>query len=105
MSDSQSDDDGVMGYQVTTVTQPNMAPMAAAALPSMMILPAVAVIRSMAHRACMEGPALTNSRPLSIAGTLGSMALCFPFNCLLMAATVSSRSMPIQPGTITTSSA
>gem|GEM_PF-4901081 len=52
MSDSQSDDDGVIGYQVTTETPPNMAPMAAAALPSMMILPAVAFIRSMRQRSC-----------------------------------------------------
>src|SRR4051794_19278474 len=37
MSDSHSDDDGVMGYHVTTVTPPNIAPIAAAALPSMMI--------------------------------------------------------------------
>ena len=35
-----------MGYQVTTVTPANMAPSAQAALPSMMILPAVAFMRS-----------------------------------------------------------
>ena len=46
MSDSTSDDEGVMGYQVTTVTPANIAPRAQAALPSMMILPAVAFMRS-----------------------------------------------------------
>ena len=34
-----------MGYQVTTVTPPNIAPSAAAALPSMMIFPRFASIR------------------------------------------------------------
>ena len=29
MSDSQSEEEGVIGYQVTTVTPPNMAPIAA----------------------------------------------------------------------------
>src|ERR1700683_792675 len=44
---STSDDDGVIGYQVTTVHPANMHPMAAAELPSMMILPAVLSMRSM----------------------------------------------------------
>ena len=39
MSDSHSDDDGVIGYQATTVTPAIMQPMAAAALPSRRILP------------------------------------------------------------------
>src|SRR5579864_9158446 len=46
ISDSTSDDDGVIGYHSTTVTPANMHPSAAAALPSMMILPAVWFIRS-----------------------------------------------------------
>src|SRR6266545_7976055 len=46
ISDSQSDDDGVIGYQATTVTPAIMQPMAAAELPSMRILPAVSFIRS-----------------------------------------------------------
>ena len=41
MSVSQSEDDGVMGYHATTVTPAIIAPMAAAALPSMRIFPAV----------------------------------------------------------------
>src|ERR1051326_2420397 len=44
MSDSHSDDDGVIGYQATTVTPAIMQPMAAAALPSMRILPVVSFI-------------------------------------------------------------
>src|SRR5476649_969774 len=39
MSDSQSDEDGVIGYHATTVTPAIMQPMAAAALPSMRIFP------------------------------------------------------------------
>src|SRR6202163_1253869 len=44
---STSDDDGVIGYQVTTVQPANMQPSAAAELPSTIILPAVAFMRSM----------------------------------------------------------
>src|ERR1700730_15643430 len=44
---STSDDDGVIGYQVTTVQPANMHPMAAAELPSTMILPAVLSMRWM----------------------------------------------------------
>ena len=39
MSDSTSDDDGVMGYQVTTVTPANMHPSALAELPDFKALP------------------------------------------------------------------
>src|ERR1700704_6957995 len=46
MSDSHSDDDGVIGYQATTVTPAIMQPIAAAALPSMRILPTVSFIGS-----------------------------------------------------------
>src|SRR2546427_13152496 len=52
MSDSHSDDDGVIGYQATTVTPASMQPMAAAAFPSMRILPAVSFIGSMTLGAC-----------------------------------------------------
>src|SRR6201987_4946439 len=44
---STSDDDGVIGYQVTTVQPANMHPMAAAELPSTMIMPVVLSSRSM----------------------------------------------------------
>ena len=39
-----------MGYQVTTVKPANMQPRAQAALPSMMILPAVSFMRSTCQR-------------------------------------------------------
>src|SRR6266581_4072618 len=52
MSDSQSDEDGVIGYQATTVTPAIMQPIAAAALPSMRILPAVLFIGSMKNGSC-----------------------------------------------------
>ena len=52
MSDSHSDEDGVMGYQATTVTPASMQPMAAAELPSMRILPAVSFIGSMKNGSC-----------------------------------------------------
>src|SRR5207244_12486275 len=44
MSDSHSDDDGVIGYHATTVTPAIMQPMAPALLPSMRIVPAVSFI-------------------------------------------------------------
>ncbi len=52
INDSHSDDDGVIGYQATTVTPAIMQPIAAAALPSMMILPAVSFIGSMKNGSC-----------------------------------------------------
>src|SRR6476619_232281 len=50
ISDSHSDDDGVIGYQVTTAI---MQPIAAAALPSIRILPAVLFIVSMTYGSCL----------------------------------------------------
>ena len=47
MSDSHSDEEGVIGYQATTVTPASMQPIAAAALPSIRILPFVSFIGSM----------------------------------------------------------
>jgi hypothetical protein len=43
---SHRDDEGVMGYHAQTVAPPNTQPSAAAAFPSMMILPCVAFMRS-----------------------------------------------------------
>ena len=42
-----------MGYHPTTVTPANMAPIAAAALPSMMIFPSVARIGSTTKGSCL----------------------------------------------------
>src|SRR3954469_10312068 len=52
MSDSHSDDEGVIGYHATTVTPAIMQPMAAAALPSIRILPAVSFIGSRLNGSC-----------------------------------------------------
>src|SRR2546422_8769599 len=52
MSDSHSEDEGGIGYQATTVTPAIMQPMAAAALPSLRILPAVSFIGSMLNGSC-----------------------------------------------------
>src|SRR5947207_13761407 len=49
IKDSQSEDEGVMGYQATTVTPAIMQPIAAAVLPSIRILPAVSFIGSMTY--------------------------------------------------------
>ena len=46
MSDSTRDEDGVIGYHVTTVTPANIEPIAAAELPSTMIMPSVLFMRS-----------------------------------------------------------
>ena len=46
ISVSHSDDEGVIGYQATTVTPAMRQPMAAAALPSIRILPVLAFMRS-----------------------------------------------------------
>src|SRR3569832_2384008 len=86
MRDSQSDDDGVIGYQVTTVTTPNIPPIAVVVLPSMMILPAVLFIRSMRQRFWRGRFAFAYSMPLSIAATFGSIAICLPLNCFVIAA-------------------
>src|SRR5712692_5038470 len=52
MSDSQSDEDGVIGYHATTVTPAIMQPMAAAALPSIRILHAVSFMDSIEYGSC-----------------------------------------------------
>src|SRR6185437_14982647 len=46
-------EDGVIGYQVTTVTPANMAPIAVASLPSMMIFPCVALIGATTNGSCL----------------------------------------------------
>jgi hypothetical protein len=46
MSDSGNEDEGVIGYQATTVTPANMQPMAAAALPSTSTCPVVLFMRA-----------------------------------------------------------
>src|SRR6478609_2282809 len=52
MSDSHSDEEGVIGYHATTVTPAIMHPIAAAALPSIRIFPAVSLIDSNQNGSC-----------------------------------------------------
>ncbi len=53
MSDSQSVDEGVIGYHATTVTPAIMQPIADAALPSIRIFPAVSFIGSNQNGSCL----------------------------------------------------
>src|ERR1051325_7573704 len=61
MSDSHSEDEGVIGYHATTVTPAIMQPMAAAALPSIRIFPAVSFIGSRGKGACFSQSASAKS--------------------------------------------
>ena len=63
LSASTSEDDGVMGYQVTTVTPPNIAPSAPAELPSIRILPRVTSIRSRRNGSRFTRLARAHSHP------------------------------------------
>ena len=94
MSVSTSEDEGVMGYQVTTVTPPNIAPRAAAAFPSMMIFPRLASIRRISNGSCFCSDALAYSWPARAAFTFSSAALAFFRNCLPIAASTSGISRP-----------
>ena len=58
---STSDDEGVIGYHVTTVTPANMEPMAAAELPSMMIMPLVLFMRSTVNGSALVSDAAAYS--------------------------------------------
>ena len=92
MSVSTSEEDGVIGYQVTTVTPANSAPIAAAALPSTMILPAVASIRRTANGSRFSIVAAW-SNPARAAATFRSRAFGLAPNCFAMACSISAMSM------------
>ena len=94
MSDSQSDDDGVIGYQPTTVTPAMRQPMAAAALPSMMILPVVSFIRSTRSRSWGAKCAFAWSKPALSAPRLRASARCFFPSWRDSAFSISAMSMP-----------
>src|ERR1044072_6303492 len=63
MSDSQSELYGVIGYHATTVTPAIMQPIAAAALPSIRILPAVSFIGCRKYGYCFVKLASPESQP------------------------------------------
>src|SRR5262249_33026534 len=94
ISDSHSDEDGVIGYHATTVTPAIMQPIAAAALPSMRILPAVSFIGWGAYGSCFVRFASPESQPALSAPELSATALAFLPSCLLRALSISERSMP-----------
>ncbi len=89
---STSDDEGVIGYQVTTVTPAKSAPSAHAALPSTMIFPRVASMRRTAYGSRFSSAAAC-SNPARAAATLRSRAFAFFPNCRPIAASTSAISM------------
>src|ERR1035441_2938503 len=95
---STSDEEGVIGYQVTTVQPANMQPSAQAALPSRMILPAVSFMRSTFQRTgsvnALVGSLVAYSKPAWQAPQFNSAALAFFLpNCLSKALWISAISM------------
>src|ERR1035437_6363502 len=97
---STSEEEGVIGYQVTTVQPANMAPSAQAALPSMMILPAVSYTRSTWKRSGSVNVLVANSNPAWQAPQFSSAALAFFLpNCLTSDLWISSISMESSFGT------
>ena len=91
---SHSDDDGVIGYQVTTVTPAIMQPMAAAALPSTRMRPRFASIGSMKYGSRFSRCSSAKAKPMSRASRLRATTLGLLPNCLRTAASISSRSTP-----------
>src|SRR5439155_8840445 len=92
-SASQRLDEGVIGYQVATVTPANMQPSAAAELPSIMILPFVAFIRWQRYGTVLLSKLFSaNFRPASSAVLFKVTALAFPLNCLVRAISISAGS-------------
>ena len=94
MSDSHSDEDGVIGYHATTVTPAIMQPIAAAALPSIRILPAVSFIGSMKYGSCFLNVASAYSKPAFSAPAFSVTALAFFPSCLASAFSINTGSRP-----------
>ena len=93
MSDSASEEDGVIGYHARNWTPAIMQPIAAAALPSMMIFPAVAFIRSRRNGSAFWRFFAAHSKPPRIAFMLISTAAALLLNCLATAFSTSAMSM------------
>src|SRR5262245_2668979 len=93
MSVSQSEDDGVIGYHVTTVTPANMQPSADAEFPSTRILPAVLSIRSTRNGSRFWTFSLAHARPAATAARLRSRAFGFFANALPSAFSTSATSI------------
>ncbi len=96
MNVSQSEDEGVIGYQVQTVAPPNRHPRAEAELPSMMSLPRVLSIRSTRWGSFWGKAEAACSIPRRIAARFRSIAFAFPASCLRIDASISAGSIPIR---------
>ena len=96
MNVSQSEEDGVIGYQVQTVAPPKRQPRAEAEFPSMMSLPAVASIRSTRCGSFSGNAAAACSIPSRIAARFRSIAFAFPPSCRRIDASISAGSIPIR---------
>src|SRR4030081_1104344 len=83
---STSDEDGVIGYHIATVQPAKMQPSAAAAFPSIMILPAVAFIASNTKGSCLVKFVDAYSKPACTAAQFKSAALIFLASCWRSAA-------------------
>ena len=94
MSVSQTEDDGVIGYHVTTVTPAIIAPMATAAFASMRILPRVLSMRSTRKGSRFGRFFPANSIPAARAAWLSASAFAFLPSCRPRARSISARSMP-----------
>ena len=94
MSASASEDDGVIGYHARNWTPPIMQPIADAALPSMMILPAVAFMRSRRNGSFLVRFFCAHSNPPRMAFMLISTAVALLLNCLATAFSISAMSTP-----------
>src|SRR3954453_8230463 len=90
---STSDEDGVIGYHIATVQPANMQPSAAAAFPSIMILPAVAFIASSTNGSCLVKFVDAYSYPACTAAQFKSAAFTFLENCLRSAASTAPMSI------------
>ena len=83
-----------MGYQVTTVTPPNSAPSAPAALPSIRILPCVAFMRAARKGGRWVKLACACSHPARTAAWLSASALGFRPSWASSAFSISSSATP-----------
>jgi hypothetical protein len=93
MSDSHNDDEGVIGYQPTKVTPAIMQPIAAAAFPSIRIIPDVLFIGSTTNGSCLARLASAKSYPALRAPMFSSIALSFFPSCFLSAFSICAMSI------------
>ncbi len=93
MKASAREEDGVIGYQARTLAPAMTQPIAVAALPSMMILPAVLFMRSRRNGSVLVRFFPAHSKPPWIASQLIATAFSFDLNWRTTALWISSMSM------------